>query len=105
MAEAFGETSTTEDVLAVLNLKVCGFSSRAFQPGWVEMGGRLLRTARRVVGARATWSRPKAGAEQVRQDAENQRWIVRTDRNSNLADLKSVRACADALLVKVNRST
>src|SRR5258708_15500797 len=99
-ATSFGATSTTDDVLSGVNLK----SKRILVTG--VSAGIGLETARslaahvaRVVGAARDLNKAKAATEQVQKDAAANGGsfeLVELD----LANLKSVRACADGLLAK-----
>jgi NAD(P)-dependent dehydrogenase (short-subunit alcohol dehydrogenase family) len=96
----FGPTSTTNDVLAGINLQgkrilVTGVSAGI----GVETARSLAANGAQVVGAARDLKKAGAATEQVQKDARaNGRnfELVELD----LADLKSVRACADQLLAK-----
>src|ERR1700740_96851 len=96
----FGPTSTAEDVLAGIDLQgkrilVTGVSAGI----GVETARSLAAHAAQVVGAARDLKKAGAATEQVQKDARaNGRnfELVELD----LADLKSVRACADQLLAK-----
>jgi len=96
----FGPTSTTNDVLAGINLQgkrilVTGVSAGI----GVETARSLAAHAAQVVGAARDLKKAGAATEQVQKDARaNGRnfELVELD----LAYLKSVRACADQLLAK-----
>src|SRR5271156_2006525 len=98
MAKTFGETSTTDDVLSGVNLH----GKRIFVTGvsagiGVETARSLAAHGARVVGAARDLTKAKTATEQVRKDAVANRGsfeLVELD----LANLKSVRACADRLL-------
>lgn len=98
MTNIFGATSTTEDVLAGVNLRgkrilVTGVSAGI----GVETARALAAHGAQVVGAVRDLAKAEGGAVEVRKDAAAQNGsfeLVALD----LADLKSVRACADALL-------
>ena len=100
MANMFGATSTTEDVLTGLNLRgkrilVTGVSAGV----GVETARSLAAHGAQVVGAARDLAKAEAATAQVRKDAVAQGGsfeLVALD----LANLKSVRACADALLKK-----
>ncbi|PWT82511.1 MAG: shikimate dehydrogenase [Acidobacteria bacterium] len=100
MTTTFGATSTTDDVLAGVNLHgkrilVTGVSSGL----GVETARALAAHGAQVVGAARDLVKAKAATEQVRKDAEANHGgfeLVELD----LANLKSVRACADGLLAK-----
>ena len=100
MANVFGATSTTEDVLSGVNLQgkrilVTGVSAGI----GVETARSLASHGAHVVGAVRDLTKAQAATAQVRQDAAAHGGsfaLVALD----LADLKSVRACADELLAK-----
>jgi NAD(P)-dependent dehydrogenase (short-subunit alcohol dehydrogenase family) len=99
-AISFGATSTTEDVLSGVNLKgkrilVTGVSAGI----GVETARSLAAYGAEVVGAARDLNKAKTATEQVRQDALTNGGsfeLVELD----LANLNSVRACADRLLAK-----
>jgi NAD(P)-dependent dehydrogenase (short-subunit alcohol dehydrogenase family) len=99
-ATSFGATSTTDDVLSGVNLK----GKRIFVTGvsaglGVETARSLAAHGAQVVGAARDLNKAKAATEQVRKDAAANGGsfeLVELD----LANLKSVRACADRLLAK-----
>jgi NAD(P)-dependent dehydrogenase (short-subunit alcohol dehydrogenase family) len=103
MANAFGATSTTEDVLSGVNLKgkrilVTGVSAGI----GVETARSLAAHGAQVVGAARDLTKAEAATAQVRKDAAARGGsfeLVALD----LANLKSVRACADELLAKGGR--
>jgi NAD(P)-dependent dehydrogenase (short-subunit alcohol dehydrogenase family) len=100
MAEVFGATSTTEDVLSGINLR----GKRIFVTGvsaglGVETARSLAAHGADVVGAARDLKKAEAATARVRKDAEANGGsfeLVTLD----LARLKSVRACADGLLKK-----
>src|SRR6201997_1398579 len=100
MVEVLGATSTTEDVLSGVNLHgkrvlVTGVSAGL----GVETARSLAAHGAHVVGAARDLPKAKAATEQVRKDAAANGGsfdVVELD----LASLKSVRACAEALLAK-----
>ncbi len=100
MAKVLGATSTTEEVLTGMNLHgkrtlVTGVSAGL----GVETARSLAAHGAQVVGAARDLAKAKAATEQVRKDAAANGGsfeLVELD----LASLKSVRACADALLAK-----
>src|SRR6266851_2453257 len=100
MVEVFGATSTTEDVLSGVNLQgkrilVTGVSAGI----GVETARALAAHGAQVVGAARDLTKAEAATAKVREDAAANGGsfdLVELD----LADLKSVRACADRLLVK-----
>src|SRR6201981_3006460 len=97
---SFGATTTTEDVLSGVNLKgkrilVTGVSAGI----GVETARSLAAHGAQVVGAARDLNKAKTATAQVRKDAAANGGsfeLVELD----LADLKSVRACADRLLAK-----
>jgi NAD(P)-dependent dehydrogenase (short-subunit alcohol dehydrogenase family) len=99
-ANSFGTTSTTDDVLSGVNLK----GKRIFVTGvsaglGVETARSLVAHGAQVVGAARDLNKAKAATEQVRNDAAAYGGsfdLVELD----LANLKSVRACANGLLQK-----
>src|SRR5271170_1692544 len=91
MVDVFGATSTTEDVLTGVNLQgkrilVTGVSAGI----GVETARSLAAHGAHVVGA----VRDLAKAEAATRDAGFELELIALD----LGNLKSVRACADALL-------
>src|SRR5882724_843639 len=99
MVEVFGATSTTEEVLSGINLR----SKRIFVTGvsaglGIETARSLVAHGAHVVGAARDLKKAEAATAQVRKDAANggSFELVAFD----LANLKSVRACADGLLKK-----
>ena len=98
--EVFGATSTTEDVLSGVNLRgkrilVTGVSAGI----GVETARSLAAHGADVVGAVRDLAKAKTATAQVQKDAAangGSFQLVELD----LADLRSVRACADALLAK-----
>jgi len=100
MAYLFGATSTTDEVLAGANLR----GKRIFVTGvsaglGVETARSLVAHGADVVGAARDLSKAEGVAAQVRKDAAangGSFQLVTLD----LADLKSVRACADSLVAK-----
>lgn len=100
MVEVFGATSTTEEVLSGVNLRgkrilVTGVSA-GLGP---ETARALAAHGAHVVGAARDLEKAKAATAQVQKDAAaNGGSFVLVE--LDLANLKSVRACADALLAK-----
>src|SRR5262249_448690 len=98
MTNIFSATSTTEDVLAGVNLRgkrilVTGVSAAI----GVETARALRAHGGQVVGAAGDLAKAEGATAEVRKDAAAQDGnfeLVALD----LADLKSVRACAEALL-------
>lgn len=103
MSNVFGATSTTEDVLTGVNLQgkrilVTGVSAGI----GVETARSLVAHGAQVVGAARDLIKAEAATAQVRTDAAAHGGsfeLVALD----LGSLKSVRACADALLAKGGR--
>jgi NAD(P)-dependent dehydrogenase (short-subunit alcohol dehydrogenase family) len=97
---SFGATSTTDDVLSGVNLKGKRILVTGASAGLgVETARSLAAHGAQVVGAARDLNKAKAATEQVRKDAAaigGTFELVELD----LANLKSVRACADRLLVK-----
>jgi len=97
---SFGATTTTENVLSGVNLKgrrilVTGVSAGI----GVETARSLAAHGAQVVGAARDLNKAKTATAQVRKDAAANGGsfdLVELD----LANLKSVRACADGLLAK-----
>ena len=96
----FGETSTTEDVLSGVNLRGKRILVTGVSAGLgVETARSLAAHGAHVVGAARDLTKARAATEQVRKDAaanDGNFELVALD----LGSLKSVRACADALLAK-----
>jgi NAD(P)-dependent dehydrogenase (short-subunit alcohol dehydrogenase family) len=98
MANIFGATSTTEDVLSGVNLRgkrilVTGVSAGI----GVGTARSLAAHGAQVVGAARDLEKAEVATAQIRKDAAAQDGsleLIALD----LANLKSVRACADALL-------
>src|SRR6202161_812534 len=99
-ATSFGATSTTEDVLSGVNLKGKRILLTGASAGLgVETARSLAAHGAQVVGAARDLNKAKARTEQVQKDAAANGGsfeLVELD----LANLKSVRACADRLLAK-----
>jgi NAD(P)-dependent dehydrogenase (short-subunit alcohol dehydrogenase family) len=100
MANVFGATSTTEDVLAGLELNgkrvlVTGVSAGI----GVETARSLVAHGARVVGAVRDLAKAEVATPQVREVAAAHSGSFELAA-LDLADLKSVRACADTLLKK-----
>ena len=100
MAAVFGATSTTDDVLSGVNLHDKRILVTGVSAGLgVETARSLAAHGAQVVGAARDLNKATAATAQVRKDAENNGGsfdLVELD----LANLKSVRACADRLLAK-----
>ena len=102
-ATPFGATSTTDDVLSGVNLKGKRILVTGVSAGLgVETARSLAAHGAHVVGAARDLNKAKTATEQVRNDAAangGSLELVELD----LANLKSVRACADGLLAKGER--
>jgi NAD(P)-dependent dehydrogenase (short-subunit alcohol dehydrogenase family) len=100
MVDVFGATSATEDVLSGVNLHGKRILVTGVSAGLgVETARSLAAHGAQVVGAARDLTKAKAANEHVRKDAaanDGSFELVELD----LASLKSVRACADALLAK-----
>jgi NAD(P)-dependent dehydrogenase (short-subunit alcohol dehydrogenase family) len=100
MANKFGATSTTEDVLSGTNLSGKRILVTGVSAGLgIETARSLAAHGAQVVGAARDLGKAKAATAQVQKDAADNGGsfaLVELD----LASLKSVRACADALLAK-----
>src|ERR1700678_1763405 len=96
----FGATSTTDDVLSGVNLKGKRILVTGASAGLgVETARSLAAHGAQVVGAARDLNKAKAATAQVRKDAAANGGsfeLIELD----LASLKSVRACADALMAK-----
>src|ERR1700722_13066272 len=99
-ATTFGATSTTEDVLSGVNLKGKRILVTGVSAGLgVETARSLAAHGAQVVGAARDLKKAKAATGEVRTAAEANGGsfeLVELD----LANLKSVRACADQLVAK-----
>jgi len=100
MAEVFGATSTTEDVLSGINLSGKRILVTGVSAGLgVETARALAGHGAQVVGAVRDLNKAEAATTQVQKDVADNGGsfeLVALD----LANLKSVRACADKLLAK-----
>jgi NAD(P)-dependent dehydrogenase (short-subunit alcohol dehydrogenase family) len=100
MANIFGATSTTEDVLSGVNLQGKRILVTGVSAGLgVETARSLAAHGAHVVGAARDVTKAEAAAAQVRRDAAAHGGsfeLVTLD----LASLKSVRACATELIAK-----
>src|SRR5579862_5101936 len=99
MTKAFGAESTTDEVLEGVNLTgkrvlVTGASAGL----GVETARTLAAHGATVVGAARDLDKAQKATEVVRKDAANGGSIELIE--LDLASLKSVRVCADALLAK-----
>jgi NAD(P)-dependent dehydrogenase (short-subunit alcohol dehydrogenase family) len=103
MANVFGATSTTDEVLSGVNLQgkrilVIGVSAGL----GLETARSLASHGAHVIGAARNLAKAETATAQVRQDAAANGGhfeLIALD----LANLKSVRACADELLAKGER--
>jgi NAD(P)-dependent dehydrogenase (short-subunit alcohol dehydrogenase family) len=99
-ATPFGATSTTDDVLSGVNLKGKRILVTGVSAGLgVETARSLAAHGAQVLGAARDLNKAKAATEQVRKAAAAHGGsfnLIELD----LANLKSVRACADGLLAK-----
>lgn len=97
-ATSFGATSTTEDVLSDVNLNGKRILVTGVSAGLgVETARSLVARGAQVIGAARDLNKATATTEQVRTDAAANGGsfeVIELD----LANLKSVRACANALL-------
>src|SRR5271167_1739610 len=96
----FGATSTTDDVLSGTNLKGKRILITGVSAGLgVETARSLAAHGAQVVGAARDLNKAKAATEQVQKDARANGGsfeLIQLD----LANLTSVRACADGLLAQ-----
>jgi NAD(P)-dependent dehydrogenase (short-subunit alcohol dehydrogenase family) len=103
MTNVFGATSTTDEVLSGVNLQgkrilVTGVSAGI----GVETARSLAAHGASVVGAARDLTKAEAATTQVRKDAAKNGGSVELV-ELDLANLKSVRACADQLIAKGER--
>lgn len=99
MTRTFGATTTTDEVLSGVNLNGKRILVTGVSAGLgVETARALAAHGARVVGAARDLTKAQAATAQVRRDAAQggSLDLVALD----LADLASVRACADALVAK-----
>jgi NAD(P)-dependent dehydrogenase (short-subunit alcohol dehydrogenase family) len=100
MAKVFGATSTTDDVLSGINLRGKRILVTGVSAGLgVETARALAAHGAHVVGAARDLDKAETATAQVRKDAEDNGGsleLIAVD----LANLKSIRACADKLLAK-----
>jgi NAD(P)-dependent dehydrogenase (short-subunit alcohol dehydrogenase family) len=100
VAEVFGATSTTDEVLSGVNLRGQRILVTGVSAGLgVETARSLAADGAHVVGAARDLTKAKAATVQVQKDAAANGGsfeLIELD----LANLKSVRACADALLAR-----
>jgi NAD(P)-dependent dehydrogenase (short-subunit alcohol dehydrogenase family) len=100
MANVLGATSTTEDVLSGVNLHGKRILVTGVSAGLgVETARSLAAHGAQVVGAARDLTKTQSATAQVRQDAEAKGGSFEPV-ELDLANLKSVRACADALLAR-----
>jgi NAD(P)-dependent dehydrogenase (short-subunit alcohol dehydrogenase family) len=99
-ATPFGATSTTDEVLSGVDLKGKRILVTGVSAGLgVETARSLVAHGAQVVGAARDLNKATAATEQVRTDAaanDGSFELIELD----LANLKNVRTCADALLAK-----
>jgi NAD(P)-dependent dehydrogenase (short-subunit alcohol dehydrogenase family) len=100
MEKVFGATSTTDEVLSGINLRGKRILVTGVSAGLgVETARSLAAHGAYVVGAARDLTKAEAATSQVRKEAAKNGGgfeLIELD----LANLKSVRACADALLAK-----
>jgi NAD(P)-dependent dehydrogenase (short-subunit alcohol dehydrogenase family) len=100
MTNVFGATSTTDEVLSGVNLEGKRILVTGVSAGLgVETARSLAAHGASVVGAARDLAKAKTATAQVQRDAKENGGsfeLVELD----LANLKSVRACADALVAK-----
>jgi NAD(P)-dependent dehydrogenase (short-subunit alcohol dehydrogenase family) len=98
MTNVFGATSTTDEVLSGINLEGKRILVTGVSAGLgVETARALAAHGAQVVGAARDLTKAEAATAQVRADAAKGSFeLVELD----LANLKSVRSCADGLLAK-----
>jgi NAD(P)-dependent dehydrogenase (short-subunit alcohol dehydrogenase family) len=98
MTNVFGATSTTDEVLSGINLQGKRILVTGVSAGLgVETARALAAHGAQVVGAARDLTKAEAATAQVRADAAKGSFeLVELD----LANLKSVRSCADGLLAK-----
>ena len=100
MTTTFGATSTTDDVLRGVNLRGKRILVTGASAGLgVETARALTAHGAQVVGAARDLVKAKAATETVRRDADANDGMFELV-ELDLANLKSVRACADVLLAK-----
>src|SRR3984893_18471252 len=96
-ATSFGATSTTDDVLFGVNLSGKRILVTGASAGLgVETARALAAHGARVVGAARNLDKARTATESVRAQAANGGGLELVE--LDLASLKSVRACADALV-------
>jgi NAD(P)-dependent dehydrogenase (short-subunit alcohol dehydrogenase family) len=100
MANTFGATSTTDDVLAGVALTGKRILVTGVSAGLgIETARSLAAHGVRVVGAARDLEKAQAATAQVRKDAADKGGSLELI-ELDLASLKSVRACADGLMAK-----
>ncbi|HUL33463.1 MAG TPA: SDR family NAD(P)-dependent oxidoreductase [Candidatus Eisenbacteria bacterium] len=99
MVEVFGATSTADEVLRGMNLRGKRILVTGVSAGLgVETARTLAAHGAHVVGAARDLAKARTATEQVRKDAGAGGRFELVE--LNLANLKSVRECADGLLAK-----
>jgi NAD(P)-dependent dehydrogenase (short-subunit alcohol dehydrogenase family) len=97
---SFGATSTTDDILSGVNLKGKRILVTGVSAGLgVETARSLAAHGAQVVGTARDLNKAKAATEQAQKDAAANGGSIELI-ELDLANLKSVRACADQLLEK-----
>src|ERR1700751_479967 len=97
---SFGATSTTDDVLSGVNLKGKRILVTGVSAGLgVETARSMAAHGAQVVGAARDLKKAEAATAQMRKDAAANGGSLKLV-ELDLANLKSVRACADRLLAK-----
>jgi len=100
MTTTFGATSTTDDVLTGVDLRGKRILVTGVSAGLgVETARALTAHGAQVVGAARDLVKAKAATEPVRKDADDDDGSIALV-ELDLANLKSVRACAEGLLAK-----
>src|SRR3984957_7356704 len=100
MADVFGATSTTDDVLSGVNLQGKRILVTGVSAGLgVETARSLAAHGADVVGAARDLKKAETATAQVRRDAATAGGSLELV-SLDLANLKSVRECADELLAK-----
>ncbi len=98
MNKTFDATSTTDEVLTGINLKGKRiFVTRVSAGLGVETARALAARGAHIIGAARDLVKAESATEQVREDAWDNGGSLELI-ELNLADLKSVRSCADKLL-------
>jgi len=100
MAKQFGATSTTDEVLEDVALRGKRFLVTGTSAGiGVETARSLAARGAEVIGAVRDLAKGEAATKTVREDAERNGGSF-SQRALDLGDLKSVHACADALVAE-----